>query len=77
MSLFFCNWTKCLKNQPCDVIKMREMRVKVGKKTPKKRRIISHLYDVTWLICETLCPATKEVEGEIERKYHIYIHDSS
>ena len=30
------NWTKCLKNQTCDVIKMREMRGEVEKKTPKK-----------------------------------------
>ena len=29
--------TKCLKNQPCDVIKMREIRGKVRKKTHKKR----------------------------------------
>ena len=27
---------ECLKNQPCDVIKMNEMRGEVGKKTPKK-----------------------------------------
>ena len=27
---------KFLKNQPCDVIKMREMRREVRKKTPKK-----------------------------------------
>ncbi len=31
-----CSWTTCLKNQPCDVIKMREVRREVGKKTPKK-----------------------------------------
>ena len=31
------NFTKCLKNQPCDVIQMREMRGEVGKKTHKKR----------------------------------------
>ena len=30
------SWTKCLKNQPCDVIKMREMRGEVGKKPLKK-----------------------------------------
>ena len=41
-----CNFTKCLKNQPCDVIRMREMRGYVGKKTPK-REIIPHFYDVT------------------------------
>ena len=29
------SWTKCLKNQPYDVIKIREKR-EVGKKTPKK-----------------------------------------
>ena len=31
------NWTKCLKNQPYDVIKMREMKGEVGKKTPKTK----------------------------------------
>ncbi len=30
------SWTKCLKNQPRDVIKMREMREEVVKKTLKK-----------------------------------------
>ena len=30
----------------------------VGKKTPKKRWIIPHVYDVTWLIYETLCHPT-------------------
>ena len=30
------SWIKCLKNQPCDVIKIREMKGEVGKKTPKK-----------------------------------------
>ena len=34
----------------CDVIKMREMRGEVRKKTPKKIWIIPHFYDVTWLI---------------------------
>ena len=33
---FSSNFTKCLKNQPCYVIKMREMRWEVGNKTPKK-----------------------------------------
>ena len=47
-------------NQPCDVIKMRKMRGKVGKKTSKKRWIIPRFYDVTWLIFETLCPATQK-----------------
>ena len=28
--------TKCLKNKPCDVIKIREIRGEVGKKTSKK-----------------------------------------
>ena len=32
----------------CDVIKMREMRGEMEKKTPKKRLIIPHFYDVTW-----------------------------
>ena len=32
----FCNGTKCLKNQSCDVIKMREIRGEVGKKNSKK-----------------------------------------
>ena len=32
---FFRNLTKCLKNQPRDVIKIREMRGEVGKKTLK------------------------------------------
>ena len=27
-----CNFTKCLKNQTCDVIKIRKMRGEVGKK---------------------------------------------
>ena len=26
----------CVKNDPCDAMKMREMRGEVGKKTPKK-----------------------------------------
>ena len=30
------NFTKCLKNQPCYIIKMREMRGEVGKNTPNK-----------------------------------------
>ena len=30
------NFTKCLKNQQYDVIKMREMRGEVEKETPKK-----------------------------------------
>ena len=51
-------WTKCLKNQPCDVIKMREKRGEVGKKTPKNRWI-NNFYDVTWLIFETLFPVSE------------------
>ena len=34
------------------------MRGEVGKKTPKKRWIIFHFYDVTWLIFETPCKVT-------------------
>ena len=45
-------------NQPCDVRKMRDIREEVGKKPPKKRWITIYFYDVTWLIFETLCPAT-------------------
>ena len=37
----------CVKNDPCDVIKMREMRGEVGKKPLKERWIIPHFYDVT------------------------------
>ena len=48
----------CLKDQPCHVIKMREMRGEVEKKTPKKRWIVPHFYDVKWLIFETLCSVT-------------------
>ena len=50
--------TKCLKNQLCEFIKMREMR-EVLKKTPKKEMDFPSFNDVTWLIFETLCPATK------------------
>ena len=32
----FCSWTKCLKNQPCDVIKIKDMRGKVGEKNSLK-----------------------------------------
>ena len=42
--------TKGLKNQPCDVIKMKEIRGEMVKKIPKKRWIIPHFYDVTRLI---------------------------
>ena len=31
-----CEWRKSLKNQTCDVIKMRETRGEVGNKTPYK-----------------------------------------
>jgi hypothetical protein len=34
---FFRKLTKCLKNKPCDVIEMREMRGEVGKKIPLKK----------------------------------------
>ena len=43
---------KCLKNLPCDVIKMREMGGEVD------------FYDVTWLIFETLCPTTRMTDGQ-------------
>ena len=33
--IYCCNRTKCLKNQPCNVIQMSKMREEVGKKTPK------------------------------------------
>ena len=33
---FKCKGRKSLKNQPSDVLKMREMRGELGKKTPKK-----------------------------------------
>ena len=45
------NWDKMLKNQPCDVIKMR-----------KVRGYSLNFYDVTWLIFETLCPVTWETQ---------------
>ena len=34
------------------------MRGEVGKKTSKKRWVIPHFYDVTWLIFEKLCKVT-------------------
>ena len=40
----------CVKNDPCDVIKIREMRGEVGKKTPKKEIDNPSFFDVTWLI---------------------------
>ena len=40
---------KSLKNQPRDVIKMREMRREVGKKTPKKYMDNPSFFDKTWL----------------------------
>ena len=55
--------TKCIKNQPCDVIKMRKMRGEVGNKTPKKSWIIPHFYDITWLIFETLSPVTRSMNN--------------
>ena len=51
------NWTKCLKNQPCDVIKMKEMRVEVGS-WKEKRWITTHFYDVIWLIFKIQCLVT-------------------
>ena len=44
------NWTKCLKNQSCDVIKKREVKGEVGKKTQKKEMDNPSFNDVTWLI---------------------------
>ena len=46
------SWTKCLKNQPCDVIKIREMRGEVRKKPKKKRWIIPQF--LTWLSFDAL-----------------------
>ena len=43
------SWTKGLKNQPRDEIKMREMRGEVGKKTPKNRWIIPCFNYVTYM----------------------------
>ena len=54
---YLCRSWKSLKKQPRDVINMRETRGEVGKKTPKKRWIIPHFYDVTWLIFEWLSPS--------------------
>ena len=59
------DWTKCLKNQLCDVIKMREMR-EVGKKNP--RWINPHFYDVTWMIFEALSPVTTRMTTSIKAK---------
>ena len=45
-----CNFTKCFKNQPCDVIKMREMR-RIMVKKPSKKEMDNHsFFDVTLLI---------------------------
>ena len=51
-SLFslYGNWIKCLKNQPFDVIKMRNIRGEVKMKPPKKYMDNPSFYDVTWLI---------------------------
>ena len=44
-----------VKNDPCDVIKMREMRGSKWERKPlKKRWIIPHFYDVTWMILDTI-----------------------
>ena len=51
------------KNQPCDVIKMREIRGEFQRKPIKKKWMITHFYDVTWLICESLSPSTHPVMG--------------
>ena len=55
---YFCSWTKCIKNQPCDVIKWRRLEENWEIKPLKKISIIPHFYDVTWLIFETPCPVT-------------------
>ena len=57
------NFTKCLKNQPYDVIKMREMRKEVGKKIPKKEMDNPSFYNVTWLIFETQGKIQKQREN--------------
>ena len=44
----------CVKNDPCEVIKMRERKGDVGKNTFKKRWIIPHFYDVTRMSFETI-----------------------
>ena len=44
------SWTECLKNKPCDVIRIREIREEVGMKTPKKTLDNPFIYDVTKLI---------------------------
>ena len=42
--------SNCVKNDQCDVIKMREIRGEVWRKPLKKRWLIPHFYDVTWII---------------------------
>ena len=55
VSMQECSGTKCLKNQPCEVIKMSEMRGEVGKKTPKKEmaRNFSGDYGIPKPFCAT------------------------
>ena len=62
------------------------MRGEVGKKTSKKRWVIPHFYDVTWLIFETLCLVTFSIFSFSSENYqvmnygiggHISIHADS
>ena len=43
--IFESKFTKCLRNQPYDVMKMREMRGEVGKKTPEKEMYNPSFYN--------------------------------
>ena len=62
-----------LKNHPFAVIKIREMRGTVGKKTPNIGWIFTHFYDVTWLIFETLCPSnSKDIHRDTQTHTHTY-----
>ena len=50
---------QCLKNQPCKVIKMRDIpSLFLWVFFPTSPLIPLIFYDVTWLIFETPCPAT-------------------
>ena len=59
------SWTKCLRNQPGDVINIREMRGEVGMKTPKKEMDIPNLYDVTKMIFLRLFIQLRERRAKI------------
>ncbi len=58
-NIFVTLYTKCLKSQQCDVIKMKEMRGEVGKNPRNNGWTIPHFYDITWFIFESFCPHTK------------------